>query len=58
LLSPKCNLYRYVEDHRIVLVQEYCNGGTLLAMVQKQVDRKRHERRAAAAAAKAGVVQV
>jgi hypothetical protein len=51
-------LYRYVEDHRIVLVQEYCNGGTLLAMVQKQVDRKRHERRAAAAAAKAGVVQV
>ena len=42
------------EDHRIVLVQEYCHGGTLLSMVQKQVDRKRHERRAAAAAAKAG----
>ena len=42
------------EDDRIVLIQEYCHGGTLLAMVQKQVDRKRHERRAAAAAVKAG----
>lgn len=40
------------EEHRAVLVQEYCHGGTLLSIVQKQVDRKRHERRAAAKAAK------
>ena len=44
------------EEWRCVLVQEYCRGGTLLSMVQHQVDKKRHERRAAAAAARKRVL--
>ena len=44
------------EESRCILVQEYCRGGTLLSMVQHQVDKKRHERRAAAAAARKRVL--
>ena len=45
------------EESRCILVQEYCRGGTLLSMVQRQVDKKRHERRAAAAAARMSVTE-
>jgi len=41
------------EADRVILVQEYCRGGTLLQMVQREVDDKRRERRAAAAEAAA-----
>ena len=41
----------FFEPDRAVLVQEYCHGGTLLRTVQRQVDRKRSERRAAGARA-------
>ena len=42
------------EADRVVLVQEYCRGGTLLQMVQREVDDKRRERRAAAASGGGG----
>ena len=34
------------EEHRIICLQECCQGGTLLAVVQKTVDRKRAEKKA------------
>lgn len=37
-----------LESRRAVLVQEFCPGGSLLDVVQKEVDRKRAARRAAA----------
>ena len=38
-----------LENRRAVLVQEFCPGGSLLDVVQKEVDRKRAARRAATA---------
>ena len=39
------------EESRIVVIQECCHGGSLLAIVQKHVDRKKAERKAAIKAA-------